>query len=481
MGKLQKAPTMGGAGLTGEQSASYIIFKDGTTIKAKNGSTGGIDFSGTDAATVIQNTLDALTNGRTWKEKVVLKGDFVINNSIGIPSYTILEIRGRLKAKNNCAISAGTGMLQNSGFWADPNTEMEIIGGEIDGNKANNTTDFEGIFLSQVNNFLIRDVTVHDSPEVGIALYPSQTDGLMDGEIRNANVYNNDADGLQLELAIEAAKGARIRIIGGRYHDNPGNGISIKSQLTWTEPPLLEVSIINVETHNNSNGIAISWISDRLKKISIQNCYTHSNELNGIWLQTVDYGVISGNIAENNGYSGIEVWASNYVSITNNVAINNRQGTAGYPNQEAGISVYDSSNIVVANNICSDDQETTTQTYGVRLLQSVPQENVRIIANDLLNNVNPIGIAGTWTNLTIWGNMGYVTEASGTATIANGENSIVVAHGLAATPTSIHPTGQHSEVASLYVDTIGAENFTIHAADGNVTANRDVYWYAEVQ
>src|SRR5208337_4016515 len=37
--------------------ASYIIYIDGSTIKAQNGLTGQIDYSNTDAATVIQNAI----------------------------------------------------------------------------------------------------------------------------------------------------------------------------------------------------------------------------------------------------------------------------------------------------------------------------------------------------------------------------------------------------------------------------------------
>jgi len=46
-----------------EQEASYVIFidsADGNKIKAKNGRTGNIDYSGTDAATVMQNAISAL-------------------------------------------------------------------------------------------------------------------------------------------------------------------------------------------------------------------------------------------------------------------------------------------------------------------------------------------------------------------------------------------------------------------------------------
>ncbi|HKM77550.1 MAG TPA: hypothetical protein VJZ03_00615, partial [Candidatus Bathyarchaeia archaeon] len=49
-----------------EQAASYVIFIDTTDsnmIKARNGTTGKIDYSGTDASTIISDAISALTNG----------------------------------------------------------------------------------------------------------------------------------------------------------------------------------------------------------------------------------------------------------------------------------------------------------------------------------------------------------------------------------------------------------------------------------
>jgi hypothetical protein len=48
------------------QSASYIIFQDEGMVKAKNGLTGEIEFSDSDAATVIQQAIDALPEGQIF-------------------------------------------------------------------------------------------------------------------------------------------------------------------------------------------------------------------------------------------------------------------------------------------------------------------------------------------------------------------------------------------------------------------------------
>ncbi|MDD3927680.1 MAG: hypothetical protein PHT33_13575 [bacterium] len=75
-------------------------------------------------------------------------------------------------------------------------------------------------------------------------------------------------------------------------------------------------------------------------------------------------------------------------------------------------------------------------------------------------------------------NTGYVTENTGTATIVDGTSSIVVTHGLTATPTKVFVEGSTSDTTSLYVDTIGSTQFTIHSS-GNVGGNRTIYWRAE--
>jgi len=121
-----------------EKPASYIIRKNGSYYEAINGSTGKIDYggannaggvSGTDAATVIQSALNALTSGRTWKERIVFKGEFITKNGgwISVPSYTILDCReARFKLPSGGLYSE---IFRMSGG------NVEIWGGIFDGNK----------------------------------------------------------------------------------------------------------------------------------------------------------------------------------------------------------------------------------------------------------------------------------------------------------------------------------------------------------
>jgi len=59
------------------EAASYIIFKDGSLVKAKNGQTGEIEFSDEDAAAVMHSVRDAMGSGVAY----VKKGTFNLGSS----------------------------------------------------------------------------------------------------------------------------------------------------------------------------------------------------------------------------------------------------------------------------------------------------------------------------------------------------------------------------------------------------------------
>ena len=119
-------------GVTG--AAKYTVFKVGSTYYAKNGETGVIDDADTDPTSVIQFALDNLTAGRSNIETVKLRGDFTISKII-IPSICALDLR---EARLFQANSTNTVMIENADT-TNGNVGIEIMGGLIDGNRANQT------------------------------------------------------------------------------------------------------------------------------------------------------------------------------------------------------------------------------------------------------------------------------------------------------------------------------------------------------
>jgi len=145
-----------------------VVYKDGTTYRAESLVAAGTDYSNTDAATTIQNALDALTSGRTWKEKVLLKGaNFPLSTTLDIPSYTIFELQGKITLNNSV-----NDAIMNVGDGAARMDDVDIIGGIYDGNKANQTGG-HGIRLwangSGAARCFIHDVYLKDVKVSGIS------------------------------------------------------------------------------------------------------------------------------------------------------------------------------------------------------------------------------------------------------------------------------------------------------------------------
>jgi len=150
---------------------SYIIFQESGTIYAQNGLTGDIDYSGTDAVTVIQSAIDALTSGRTWRERVVLKGDFTLYKQSGqtycikVPTYTILDLtqaRLYLADSQDCDIIYLEGAADSS-----PKEHSEIWGGLIEGNKDNQASG-HGIVIYKGSASIIKDTVINNVKQDGL-------------------------------------------------------------------------------------------------------------------------------------------------------------------------------------------------------------------------------------------------------------------------------------------------------------------------
>jgi len=118
------------------QAANYIIFLDGSTIKARNGTTGKIDYSGTNATTVIQAAHDALTTGGRIHIK---HGEYSIPSTLAI-SNAYIELTGE-------GPGATTGTVLKLADSADCNminldvaTFFHLINLKLDGNGSNNAS-----------------------------------------------------------------------------------------------------------------------------------------------------------------------------------------------------------------------------------------------------------------------------------------------------------------------------------------------------
>lgn len=142
---------------------SYIIYKDSAgIIHAKNGLTGEIEFSGDDAATVIQNTINKLEKGG----KIVLIGSFELQKSLIISKDSIWLSgigKGIVSSRPEATILRFTQTDSSHGITATSVGRIKISDMTIIGN----TNAGDGIHLTSCNGE-ISNVIVDDFGGNGI-------------------------------------------------------------------------------------------------------------------------------------------------------------------------------------------------------------------------------------------------------------------------------------------------------------------------
>jgi len=189
---------------------------------------------------------------------------------------------------------------------------------------------------------------------------------------------------------------------------------------------------------------------------------------------------VSGNECAENNYDGINIGASSGslpgLTVTGNRCHNN--GKAGTVGADRGINIGATvDGGVISNNRCYDTATTKTQQYGLAL-PSGTFTNTVMAGNNLSGNATAgmVTTGATLTSLTRRGNVGAASEANGTATIANGQSTVTVLHGLTAAPSTAVVTPRGNE--ALWVTTLGASGFIVNRV--GTTGALDFSWFAAV-
>ncbi|MBI0583777.1 MAG: right-handed parallel beta-helix repeat-containing protein [Methanomassiliicoccus sp.] len=342
-------------------SYKYIVTVEGSTYYAKNAATGATISSGTNAATVIQSALNALTSGRTAKEAVLLQGSFVISKAISIPSYTILELDGK--------VTWGTSSVGYMLTATDKNN-FEVKGGEWDGNKGirSTTSSSNPMNFMRCNDVVISNLKVHDGPYDnieflyservtirGVESYRSNWDSFMmafcnncvvenchiydiaqggcyfycedDGiaQTINNNIMRNNLVERTLTSGLSLSpRGAEDRVVGGLIEGN---------------------TLIDCGTDGDHPAINTGFSVRGQGTIIRNNVISCPAGLSGAGIEFgVDNGQCTGNTISGTGEAGLSITGSGN-TITGNTIRN--CGSQGYP----GLSNRGSNNVVTGNTV----------------------------------------------------------------------------------------------------------------------------------
>jgi len=285
------------------ETASYVIEKIGSTYYAKNGSTGEIEFSGTDASQVIQNCLS--NNVKIY----IKKGHYTIKNTI-LVNYDNVTIEGEgsmtelmLDSNANCDLMVvGTiGVLHQ---------EFNLMNIRLHGNKAGNTVGTV-LTLCSIYRATIFNVEIFDGAEDGIKCSGSSGKKTYDVEISHSKISYNGENGINFNWTTDLW--VQNCIIG--Y-----NGRKVGTAGVYLDT---EMSIYISDSHiwGNYDGI----YGTGCKNILVIGNYLEDNVDDGLHFYNSENITITGNYAWANGGNGYELrggitqfdWESN-LSVDNN-------------------------------------------------------------------------------------------------------------------------------------------------------------------
>jgi len=203
---------------------SYTIWKEGSTYYAKN-AYGAIDYSGTDAITVIQNVVDALPSTGGY---IFLSDDtFTYSTPIVITDKDGIRISG--------SSQGGTVLdYEGLGYAIVLNSTSSNQRCQIQNLNINLTIYGNGIYLANHYDTRIQSLTIRgadDTNQIGIRLYgPAYWNTISECYIRNVGIgiqidnLANDNDIIATHIytityGIRINRGAGTKIIGGSIDD----------------------------------------------------------------------------------------------------------------------------------------------------------------------------------------------------------------------------------------------------------------------
>ena len=511
---------------------SYIIFKVGDTILAKNGLTGQVEFSGTDASKVIQQAVDAVSNaggGRIF----IKRGTYNIETSIKPKSNVVIEAEGSTGTVFNLSqpyIFQGLGEPPVENFavingrfvikanvrvmWFRETARNVVIKGsrlEIDPSIGTYASNF-GIRFEKANYVVIDSITVEGAGTDTLQLDGSKVmvkNSYMDGKGQFSNaillgavetfILNNVFIGYRHNAVLS---GTNRVVVANNYFYKCMDGIDIGAGASdWV--------IVGNQFVGGDTLIAISPGEARARNIVIAgNLFRQAGGvLRPVWAQYVDHLVVEANTVQNDSPYDTRVFICekcNHIHIKNNAVY-----TPSYGGITHIVMIADSKYVFVEGNtfyggpdgrgpiiqIVSTNPGDTSFVYIRRnylrpnLYGNPDRESSGIVFNDqnatnvfIEDNVFDFGlkdrlIVNPPPGTVIRRNAGYPTEASGVATIAAGSTRVTVPHGLVSAPAKVVITPYAN--IRVWVENIGSTSFDI-VADTAPATDVNVAWYAEV-
>jgi len=389
------------------ETASYVIEKIGSTVYAKNGSTGEPEFSGTNAATVIQTVFNTVkTYGR-----IIVKGDISLDSTL-VFDYDTNGVYA-------LDFEFDTLRINHNGNGLEIKANVRNV--NIRGNNLIAKNDYEGkaVVIEDADannvelNYLYHLGTVQTG-SVGIYI----KDNNSETEANHVNV--NNIYGFDTALLIE------------------GNSNKVSSNLVIINK--IRATNTAVKLHGNGGSIRYNKILVNDAATEATAVYLHAQS-SSIYANTLDFGVVR----SENGYALQLLGVSPYWINSNHITIG---WVLAFSSQCVRIVNPSGGNnfITVVTDVADKVGIYNENTNNEFIVGACLSDITTGKAIENSGKLTCIGCQFDLTKVTNTGTIAYVghwdgvlgrpcaTENSGTATVSNGD---YFTHGLAGKPTIV--------------------------------------------
>lgn len=421
-------------------------------------------WSSTNAATVIQNAMNV------GSLIVILHGTYSVTTNL--VAVSDVEVTGQGTATKLVAATTSIIILSGTNIHNFTLSNMWLQGY---GSGVSSDAYFINMANSKFENLLVTNAGGH-----GLFFQSNSSRNT----IRNNEVSYNGLSGITLSGSTWTTNSTTVE--NNYSHNNGWHGIQLGETSNYNivsknivtansmEGICVGDSSYNIITDNSAsfNAGAGIWLEDNANYNTVTG-NTAYGQVTGIYLSGVSYNEIGNNILGNNtgvNSDGILLYSNNPLTLNK---YNNIHGNTISFNGRAGILLNTATD---TNNTITDNFILNNAEYGIR---SEGDYNV-IVYNTLQNNTSgAIHVSNTHEKVSF--NIGYTTEAYGTATFTNNAD-IAVNTRLVKCPTVVFITQKYVVgVGQTYADwysSAGDPNSPLIDLRALVVTNASFSWYA---
>jgi len=323
--------------------SSFLIWRDGSTYYAKNGTTGAIQYFGTNATAVINNAISSLPTGGL----VFLRdATYNVDGSINVVEKLNINIIGESwETKINLTQNSNTDMMKitNSNF-----TTIKSL--YFQGNRDSQTSG-RGIVVHNSERVLIERCLFYEIKQTAIHVF---------GTLPMSSLQP---------------------WINKNYIEKIGNSSSDHG--IWIGDYASDAHVVDNDV-GRITGSAI-YVTSSGFLIETNTLWASMYGLN---VYVVTSGVITGNIVDNNELDGINIDSCSNIIVTSNIAkLNSNNPT----NSSNGIYLYNSNYTIVSGNRAGSirDNKAETQRYGIKEYGIYSDYNL-IVGNNVRGNLDSV-------------------------------------------------------------------------------------------